>query len=46
VDKNSDGKITIEELTVVFINVTPEQFKALDKNNDGALDESEYKAVK
>jgi hypothetical protein len=46
VDKNSDGKVTIEELVVVFVNVTPEQFKALDKNNDGALDESEYKAVK
>jgi hypothetical protein len=46
VDKNSDGKITVEELVIVFVNVTPEQFKALDKNNDGALDESEYKALK
>ncbi len=46
VDKNSDGKITVEELVIVFVNVTPDQFKALDKNNDGALDESEYKAMK
>ena len=46
VDANKDGKITIEELTVVFINITPEQFKALDKNADGALDKDEYKAVK
>jgi len=46
VDANKDGKITIEELTVVFVNITPEQFKALDKNTDGALDKGEYKAVK
>lgn len=46
VDGNKDGKITIEELTVVFINITPDQFKAFDKNNDGALDENEFKAVK
>jgi hypothetical protein len=45
-DTNKDGKITIEELVIVFINITPEQFKSLDKNNDGALDENEFKAMK
>ena len=43
IDANKDGKITIEELTVVFINVNPEMFKAMDKNGDGALDEKEFK---
>lgn len=43
IDANKDGKITIEELTVVFINVNPEAFKAMDKNSDGALDENEFK---
>jgi hypothetical protein len=45
-DTNKDGKITIEELIIVFVNITPEQFKALDKNGDGALDEKEFKAMK
>jgi len=43
VDANKDGKITLEELVIVFVNITPEQFKAFDKNSDGALDEKEYK---
>jgi len=43
IDANKDGKITIEELTVVFVNVSPEMFKNFDKNGDGALDEKEYK---
>jgi len=43
IDANKDGKITYEELTIVFINVTPEMFKQFDKNNDGALDENEFK---
>ena len=43
IDTNKDGKITIEELTIVFVNVTPEMFKQFDKNNDGALDEQEFK---
>ncbi|MCX5812918.1 MAG: EF-hand domain-containing protein [Proteobacteria bacterium] len=43
VDANKDGKITIEELVIIFVNITPEQFKQFDKNNDGALDENEYK---
>jgi len=43
VDKNKDSKITIEELVIVFVSVTPEQFKAFDKNSDGALDEKEFK---
>lgn len=47
IDSNKDGKITIEELVIVFVTVTPEQYKQFDKNNDGALDEKEYKdAVK
>jgi outer membrane biosynthesis protein TonB len=45
IDTNKDGKITIEELTVVFVNVTPEMFKQFDKNNDGALDEKEFKGA-
>jgi hypothetical protein len=45
-DTNKDGKITIEELVIVFVNITPEQFKALDKNGDGTLDEKEFKAMK
>lgn len=42
IDANKDGKITIEELTVVFVNITPEMFKKFDKNGDGALDEKEF----
>mgnify|MGYP000876731853 CR=1 FL=1 len=42
IDANKDGKITIEELTVVFVNVTPEMFKQFDKSGDGALDEKEF----
>jgi hypothetical protein len=43
IDANNDGKITYEELTIIFVNVTPEMFKQFDKNNDGALDEKEFK---
>jgi len=43
IDANKDGKVTIEELTVIFINVTPEMFKQFDKNGDGVLDEKEFK---
>ncbi|HOJ70583.1 MAG TPA: EF-hand domain-containing protein [Syntrophorhabdaceae bacterium] len=46
IDTNNDGKITIEELTIVFVNITPEDFKKFDKNNDGSLDEKEFKAIK
>ncbi len=46
IDTNNDGKITIEELTIVFVNITPEDFKKFDKNNDGVLDEKEFKAIK
>lgn len=46
IDTNNDGKITIEELTIVFVNITPEDFKKFDKNNDGALDEKEFKAIR
>ena len=42
IDANKDGKVTIEELTVIFINVTPEMFKQFDKNGDGVLDEKEF----
>jgi pyruvate/2-oxoglutarate dehydrogenase complex dihydrolipoamide acyltransferase (E2) component len=45
IDANKDGKITIEELTVVFINVSPEMFKTMDKNADGALDEGEFQGA-
>ena len=43
IDTNKDGKITYEELIIVFVNVSPEMFKQFDKNNDGALDENEFK---
>ena len=43
IDANKDGKVTIEELTVIFVNVTPEMFKQFDKNGDGVLDEKEFK---
>ena len=42
IDANKDGKVTIEELTVIFINVTPEMFKQFDKSGDGVLDEKEF----
>ena len=42
IDANKDGKVTIEELTVIFVNVTPEMFKQFDKNGDGVLDEKEF----
>lgn len=46
IDANNDGNITIEELTIIFVNITPEEFKKYDKNNDGVLDEKEFKAIK
>lgn len=45
VDKNGDGKVTIEELNIIIVTITPEMFKKYDKNGDGALDESEYNAA-
>ena len=42
IDANKDGKVTIEELTVIFVNVTPEMFKQFDKDGDGVLDEKEF----
>lgn len=42
IDADKDGKITIEEMTVIFVTVTPDMFKQFDKNGDGFLDEAEY----
>jgi hypothetical protein len=45
VDENKDGKITPVELSVVIGSLTMKQFKEYDKNGDGCLSESEYRAV-
>lgn len=37
IDTNADGKISYEELKAKFPNVTPEKFKARDKNGDGFI---------
>lgn len=36
-DKNQDGKVTIEELTVIAPEMTQERFARLDRNGDGVL---------
>ncbi len=46
VDENRDGRISPVELSVVMPGLTMEQFKAFDRNGDGFLDRSEYKAVR
>jgi len=40
-DANGDGYVTAEEAAG---QISPEAFKAIDKNNDGKLDEAELKA--
>ncbi len=40
-DANKDGKVTFEELKAVRPKMTPERFKQLDTNSDGALDKAD-----
>lgn len=42
IDVNKDGKVDCEEMTVVIKGMTPEQFKALDKNKDGVITKDEH----
>lgn len=46
VDNSKDGKISAVELTVLFPDLTLQQFREYDKNGDGFLDESEFRAAK
>jgi hypothetical protein len=46
VDENKDGRVTPVELSVVVTDLTMEQFKAYDRNGDGSLSETEYRAVR
>ena len=45
VDENKDGKITPVELSVVIGGITMQQFREYDRNGDGCLSETEYRAV-
>ncbi len=45
VDNNKDGKISPIELSVVFPDLTMQKFKEYDKNGNGFLDESEFRAA-
>ncbi|MFA5181571.1 MAG: nuclear transport factor 2 family protein [Syntrophales bacterium] len=42
IDVNKDGKIDYKEMSIVITGLTPEQFKALDKNKDGVITKGEY----
>lgn len=42
IDVNKDGKIDYKEMTMVIKGMTPEQFKALDKNKDGFVTKDEH----
>jgi len=42
IDVNKDGKIDYKEMTIVIQGMTPEQFKALDRNKDGVISKDEY----
>ncbi|MDR2018835.1 MAG: EF-hand domain-containing protein [Syntrophobacterales bacterium] len=44
-DENKDGKITPVELSVAIGGLTMKQFREYDKNVDGYLSESEYRAI-
>jgi hypothetical protein len=46
VDNNKDGKVSPVELTVIFPDLTLQQFREYDKNGNGSLDESEFRAAK
>jgi len=42
IDVNKDGKIDYKEMTVVITGLTPEQFRAMDRNKDGVITRDEY----
>ncbi|OPY68357.1 MAG: EF hand [Syntrophorhabdaceae bacterium PtaU1.Bin034] len=44
-DFNKDGKVDLSEFTIIMIQVTPDQFKQLDKDGSGFLNEGEYGAI-
>lgn len=46
VDNNKDGKISPIELSVLFPDLTLQQFREHDKNGDGFLNEQEFRAAK
>jgi hypothetical protein len=46
VDNNKDGKISPVELTVLFPDLTLQQFREHDKNGDGFLNEQEFRTAK
>ncbi|HOE16583.1 MAG TPA: EF-hand domain-containing protein [Syntrophorhabdaceae bacterium] len=46
VDNNKDGKVSAVELSVIFPDLTLQQFREYDKNRDGVLDEQEFRAAK
>ncbi len=46
VDNNKDGIITPIELCVVIPNLTMEEFRKYDKNNDKHLDKAEFEQIK
>jgi len=44
-DTNKDGKLDLQELSVVIKGFTAEDFKKLDLNNDGFLSDEEFRAI-
>jgi hypothetical protein len=42
VDKNSDGRVSLEEVKVVMPNITEDEFSSYDGNADGSLNENEF----
>lgn len=42
VDKNNDGKVTLEEFMAVFPGMREEAFKSIDKNSDGVVVREEW----
>jgi hypothetical protein len=46
VDNNKDGKVSAVELTVLFPDLTLQQFREYDRNGNGSLDESEFRTAK
>ena len=45
VDENKDGKVTPVELSVVCKELTMKQFREYDRDGDGCLNETEFRAV-
>lgn len=45
VDANGDGLLSMAEVQAVYVDVTAEQFAAMDINDDGALEDAEVRAA-